>query len=74
MIGVSRTAQEFGGTMVGREKPISFGEELEIRVFPTAFEAEAIEEELRRLDPGQYDLVFGCGFMFGVPPDPFRGR
>ena len=49
MIGVSRTAQEFGGTMVGREKPISSG------------------EELRRLDPGQYDLVFGCGFMFGVP-------
>jgi basic membrane protein A len=67
MIGVSRTAQEFGGTIVGREKPISFGQEIDIRVFPTAFESDAIEQELRSLDPDQYDLVFGCGFMFGQP-------
>jgi len=67
MIGVSRTAQEFEGTIVGREKPISFGQEIDIRVFPTAFESDAIEQELRSLDPDQYNLVFGCGFMFGQP-------
>jgi len=67
MIGVSRTAQEFEGTIVGREKPIAFGEKVEIRVVPTSFEADAIERELRNLDPGQYDLVLGCGFMYGEP-------
>jgi len=67
MIGVSRTAQEFGGTIVGREDNISFGEEVEFTVIATAHAAEEIEGELPAFDLGQYDLVFGCGYMYTDP-------
>jgi basic membrane protein A len=67
MIGVSRTAQEFEGTIIGTEETISFGEKIEFRVVPTAFDAATVEQQLRALDPGRYDLVLGCGFMYGEP-------
>ena len=58
LIGVSRTAQEFGGTILGREETIAFGEEVEFQVIPTAFDRQEIEKQLHELDIGQYDLVF----------------
>jgi len=67
MIGVSRTAQEFEGTIVGREGTISFGEKLEFTVIPTARDKGEIEDELWNLDLAGYSLVFGCGFLYRDP-------
>ncbi|MBN2049407.1 MAG: BMP family ABC transporter substrate-binding protein [Spirochaetales bacterium] len=74
MIGVSRTAQEFGGTIIGTETTVFFGETIELTVIPTAFEEGALSEELPELHLDQYDLVFGCGYMFREPLVEIRGE
>ena len=67
LIGVSRTAQEFGGTIVGREETISFGGGVEFTMIPTASGANEIEQQFPSLNLEQYDLVFGCGWMYTDP-------
>ena len=67
MIGLSRSAQEFEGTIVGAEETIAFGEKVRFTVIPTAADVGEIARELSGLGLGEYDLVFGCGFMYADP-------
>ncbi|UCF99059.1 MAG: BMP family ABC transporter substrate-binding protein [Spirochaetaceae bacterium] len=67
MIGVSRSAQELGGTIIGREGIVAFGENIEFTVIPTAYEEGEIDREFPAFELGQYDLVFGCGWMYTNP-------
>ena len=67
MIGVSRTAQEFGGSIVGTEGTVTFGDEVEFTVIPTQVHATDIVAQLQDMDLSSYALVFGCGHMYHEP-------
>jgi len=73
MIGINRLAREFDGTIHGREETVEFGGEADFTILETAglddtqSNIDALTEEIRALDPGRYDLVFGAGFHYHDP-------
>ncbi|MGC9312784.1 MAG: BMP family ABC transporter substrate-binding protein [Sediminispirochaetaceae bacterium] len=73
MIGINRLAQEFNGTIYGREGTIEFGHEAEFTILVTEgldgthSNIDAVTEKIRGFDPGRYDMVFGAGYHYREP-------
>ncbi len=73
MIGINRLAQEFNGTIHGREETVEFGDEVDFTILVTEglddthSNIDEVTEQIRGFDPGQYDLVFGAGYHYMEP-------
>lgn len=72
MIGINRIAQDFKGTIHGRKETVSFGDQLDFYIFTSDIwtgphSTEGIANEIRSIEPGQFDLVIGAGYTYGEP-------
>lgn len=73
MIGINRLAQEFNGTIHGREEVVDFGGEVDFTILETEgldnshSNIDALTDKIRGFEPDQYDMVFGAGYHYAEP-------
>jgi basic membrane protein A len=72
MIGINRLAQEFSGSIIGREETITFGKGPVFTILDTEAgnepeQSALITERISGFGLGRYDLVIGFGFHYIKP-------
>ena len=64
LMGISRLAEEYSGTIRGDTKEITFGSSFEFRKVSTGNDRADITDNLRQLAEEGYGLIVGLGFRF----------